>query len=458
MKTVIQSAVFWRTLLVSSVVLVVALLLLWSFYGLNRVIESRATQNLLHEKAQALTEAYQEEGIDGVLSLYEADGLIWSEDDLFDLLEEDDLIVKVLDQQEDTILGFAGIESTDGFMTNALLEHEELDGHRVDALRQPLGNEYDLIVGRFFPDRLFVLAAQLRLITASMVLLAVPMALITAYLLARYVHRRLADMRGVVRRVIQGDFDSRIAVTDNPDEFFRLSEHINQMLDRVSRLRHNVQGVSHGVAHDIKTPVSNIAGRLQLIERDADNPNAVQGHIQEANQHIETLRRTLDALLRLGEVEAGVRKKTMKKTDLSLLCHEMVESFIPVFEDADKQLQSTIEPGIEITGDDELLAQMLINLLENIVEHSRDGGLGWVRLQRHAAEVVLEVGDDGPGIPPNLHEQVFDRFYQMDDSRQTAGNGLGLSLVRSIAQLHSGHIALNPDEPGSVFLIRLPAA
>ncbi|NQY98860.1 MAG: HAMP domain-containing histidine kinase, partial [Henriciella sp.] len=221
-------------------------------------------------------------------------------------------------------------------------------------------------------------------------------------------------------------------------------------------LTRNLQGVSVGVAHDLKTPVSNLAGRLELLQRDAGDPEAVSSHVTAAQAHISTLLRTLDALLRLGEVEAGQRRGAFTEMNLSELVTDLADSFEPLFEDADKHLELRVGPGVVVHGDRDLLTQLISNLLENALEHARDGAKAWIGLRADRDYAFLEVGDDGPGLPAQAGESVFERFVRLESSRSTPGNGLGLSLVRSIAELHSGQARVVATEPGAVFEISLP--
>ena len=219
-----------------------------------------------------------------------------------------------------------------------------------------------------------------------------------------------------------------------------------------------MRSVSVGVAHDLKTPVSNIDGRLQLIERDINDTAAIQEHLERSRDHIATLQRTLDALLRLGEIEAGARRSAFTLVDLSTLCSDLVESFTPVLAEMDKSLQAEIPAGMFAYGDPDLLSQLIINLLENVGEHARDGANAWLQLQRRDNDLLLVIGDDGPGIAEPLREVLFERFVQLDSTRQSSGNGLGLSIVRAIAELHHGSVRLRDDTRGAVFEVRLPSS
>ena len=113
-------------------------------------------------------------------------------------------------------------------------------------------------------------------------------------------------------------------------------------------------------------------------------------------------------------------------------------------------------PGVVVHGDRDLLTQLISNLLENALEHARDGAKAWIGLRAERDHALLEVGDDGPGLPAQATESVFERFVRLESSRSPPGNGLGLSLVRALAELHTGQAREVATEPGAVFEITLP--
>ena len=203
--------------------------------------------------------------------------------------------------------------------------------------------------------------------------------------------------------------------------------------------------------------MSHIRGRLELIDRDRADPNAVADHVAEAEARLDGLLRVFDAMLRLGEIEAGARRQAFQPVDLSALLNRMAADYAPVLEDADKVFNTAIAPGLTIQGDPALVMQLVANLLDNALDHARDGAHVHLVAHKDADTVTLEIGDDGPGIAPGLRDRVFERFFRADASRGTPGNGLGLALVRAIADLHGAPVALRDDAIGAVFTVRFPA-
>ncbi|MCF2909870.1 HAMP domain-containing histidine kinase [Pseudoalteromonas sp. DL2-H2.2] len=243
--------------------------------------------------------------------------------------------------------------------------------------------------------------------------------------------------------------------TANPD-IVALSLAINRMLDEITRLHGNLKTMSVGIAHDLKTPLSRISNRLQSMVQDRDNPAILEGHIDKANNELAQVINTFNNLVRLNAIESGKHIQGFKTFDLSALIDELAQSYQPVFEDSGRRFEVSIVPAVHCHGDRDLLGQLICNLLENALEHSHSDAHVWLRLQSHTDSALLQVGDDGPGIPLGDQPKVFDKFYRADISRGRPGNGLGLSIVRAICDVHKAQLCLLEQQPGAVFNIEIP--
>ena len=453
----LSSTVFRRALLANLAGLVAILLAIWVLFAVHYWQETQNMRANIETVETELLDAYEEGGLERVRrNLTFDERAEWDPDWLFAIMEEDEFIVRLVDEADATIAGFDGIDPSGGW-SQTYIDHEDFDRHPVVSFRFGLeSDDAELVIGQFVPDRLLVLRELLIRGTWLLSLALLPIALVAGFLTSRSVFKRLSTISATAEQVSQGRFSARVPLTGNGDEFDRVGEAVNDMLAQIATLARNLEGVSVGAAHDLKTPVSNLAGRLQLIERDLNNPKATSEHVQVAQNHIQALLRTLDALFRLGEGEAGKRKAAFAPVDLSELVEDLGDSFRPVFEEADKTIDVRTTPSIEIVGDSDLLTQMISNLLENVIEHARDGAHAWIKLRKTGSSAYLQVGDDGPGLPTLEDDDVFERFFRLDASRSTAGNGLGLSLVRSIAELHDGQARLVASEPGAIFEVEIP--
>lgn len=275
-----------------------------------------------------------------------------------------------------------------------------------------------------------------------------------AGLLGRYLQRRLHLISHSAEAIIGGDIRSRMPVSARRDEFDQLAATLNRMLDRIEGLLENLRQVSSDIAHDLRTPLSQLRTKL---EQALDQKGRVeQGVIEDAIRRVDDVLALFAAILRIAEVESGETKRFFRRVDLSALVTELAETFAPSFIDEGQTLLWSIEPGIETEGERELLAQAIINLLENAKHHTPQGTLVRLTLVRAGSIACVGVTDNGPGVPKTDLERVTRRFARLESSRNTAGYGLGLSLVSAVARLHEGRLVLKRLQPGLEAVLELP--
>lgn len=268
--------------------------------------------------------------------------------------------------------------------------------------------------------------------------------------------RRVDAITRTAEAIIAGDLSRRIERTGSGDDFDRLSATLNTMLDRIAGLMENLRQVSNDVAHDLRTPLSRL--RQGLEEAEARNLTAADYKrvVERARDEADVLLGTFSALLRIAQIEAGAQRSAFRRVDIADVMRTIADAYGPVLEDGGRSFQSDIAPVSPITGDRELLVQLFANLVENALRHTPVGSHIVVNLRDGPTGVVAEVSDDGPGIMEKERTRVFQRFYRLETSRTTPGDGLGLSLVAAIADLHHASIELLDNEPGLRILIRFP--
>jgi signal transduction histidine kinase len=269
--------------------------------------------------------------------------------------------------------------------------------------------------------------------------------------MSRNVLRRVEQVNRTAERVMRGNLSDRVPLKGTTDEFDQLAANLNNMLDQIERLMAGMREVSDNVAHDLRTPLARLRARLELSligSQDAKEPEegaqteAVRAAIDEADR----LLATFNALLNIAEAESGARRSPAEPLDLAQTARAAAELYEPVAEEKGCALKLDVEPGIMIRGDRHLLSQAVANLLDNALKYG--GGEVKLSAHQHDGRAALEVSDTGPGIPETEREAVFDRFVRLEPSRSTPGNGLGLSLVRAVARLHNGTVALGDNHPG----------
>lgn len=282
-----------------------------------------------------------------------------------------------------------------------------------------------------------------------------PLTLLSGALLSRAVLQRLAGITETVERVREGDLSRRAPLAGRQDEFDRLADNINAMLDTIGALTRNLRDVSVGIAHELRSPLTRIHNRLVEMKQGCIEPGQSGPAIDGALAEIAATLTTFDALLTIGQIEANAQRKGFEEMRFSDLVAELAEVYQPVATEQGKQLNARVAPDVELRGNRALLTQMISNLLENAIEHTPAGTTITLALKTAAGGRTLIVQDDGPGIPPAESERIFDRFYRLERSHTTPGSGLGLSLVRSICGLHGFTVKLSPSTSGARFEISM---
>jgi signal transduction histidine kinase len=181
--------------------------------------------------------------------------------------------------------------------------------------------------------------------------------------------------------------------------------------------------------------------------------DALEGALQE----IDAILETFGALLRIAQIESGARKAGFVELELEEVLRTVIEVYQPALEEKGQTLTETIDEGLRVRGDRELLSQLFANLLENATRHSPAGAHIEVSARCILPRIEARVADNGQGIPEPLRSKVTQRFFRMEQSRTTPGNGLGLSLVAAIAGLHDAALELSDNHPGLRATVHLRA-
>ncbi|MCM8732529.1 ATP-binding protein [Hephaestia sp. GCM10023244] len=277
-----------------------------------------------------------------------------------------------------------------------------------------------------------------------------------ALLLGGYLRRRLERLGAPVRAIVGGDLDSRMPVSDGHDEFDQLALALNAMLDRIAQLLENLRQVSSDVAHDLRTPLAQLRGQLEAALDVPRDSAAYRIGLKRAIVQSDDLLALSAAILRISEVEDGAVKRTFARIDINDLVTDLCDSFAPAVADGGRTLTCDAAPGLALSGDRELLAQALVNLLDNAQHHIPPGARITIAAAGDAATVRLTVADNGPGVAPEDRERITRRFVRLDSSRATPGHGLGLNLVVAVAQTHGGTVAIDDNQQGLRVTMTLP--
>jgi signal transduction histidine kinase len=316
----------------------------------------------------------------------------------------------------------------------------------VRVLAVPLGDGKRLVVGRDLSelDAIREVIGRALLISSTVSLL---LAFAGAQLFRRLIEARIGRIRRTAARIAAGELSSRIAVQGN-DEFARLGTDINQMLDRIESLMEGVRHVSNSIAHDLRTPLGRVRNRLERALGATAEPQALVGDARLAIEEIDSLIGLFDKLLQIAAAESGMRTRSYGLLDIAAIARDMAELYEAAAEEQEMVLRYTGADALSVRGDRDLLATALASLIDNAIKYARSGTHVDIGVHGGQDEIVVSVRDYGPGVPEADIGRVCERFYRVDQSRHLPGNGLGLSIVTAIAQLHGASLRLRNAGPG----------
>ena len=353
----------------------------------------------------------------------------------------------------------------DGWMRFRL----DADGRRGDgphiaqATSFVLAGGVQLLVGRDLAENVAFRNRIVAALASSGALMLV-LGLIGGIVLSRRALARIETINRTSDRIMAGEFDRRVPLKGSGDEFDRLAQNLNAMLDQIERLMAGMRQVTDNIAHDLRSPLGRLRSRIEVALIEPPSPDASTAEryrevLQQTIGEADHLLATFTALLDIAEAEAGSPRGRMAPLDLAAFARDLADLYEPVAEEKGQTLTIATDPApIEVRGDRHMLSRAVANLLENAVKCTPSGGRIAVTVTTDGKMARLVVADDGPGIPAAERERVFDRFYRLEASRTTEGNGLGLSLAQAVVRLHGGTIALGDNGPGLVATVTLPLA
>ena len=251
-------------------------------------------------------------------------------------------------------------------------------------------------------------------------------------------------------RVSHGELAARIPLLGKGDDIDLLSRDINVALERLAAAVESMRQVSSDIAHDLKTPLNHLKITLEEAKLNAARGAPVADELESALAEADQINQTFEALLRIAQIESGARKSRFAPVNLTEIFARLPKSMAASRRMPGRTLKCDFEPGGQhmISGDRELLTQMYANLIENAIRHCPQGAVIRLSIIATGDPIVTSVEDNGPGIPEDEHEKVFRRLYRLEKSRTSPGTGLGLSLVKAMADLHAAEIRLENAQPG----------
>lgn len=290
--------------------------------------------------------------------------------------------------------------------------------------------------------------------------IAVGIAAFGGYALARRALAPVGRMADQARTITAERLNERLPVVTSDDELGHLATVFNETFARLEQSFEQLRRFTADASHELRTPLTAIRSVGEVGLREHHDERAYREIIGSMLEEADRLGRLVDSLLTLSRADAGQVKLKLERMDLAELAREVVNHLGVLAEEKRQFLSVEASAPVHATADRLVLRQAVINLVDNAIKYSPEGGRVRVSVQDHVDGPTLEVMDTGAGIAAEHREHIFDRFYRVDKarSRELGGTGLGLAIARWAVETHGGRIELESKEgKGSLFRIRLPS-
>lgn len=325
----------------------------------------------------------------------------------------------------------------------------------VRILLTQLNGGYQLLVGAELEETQDLLN---QLFKASLIAISIIFALsiFIGSLMARRMLNRINEVTNTADNIIDGDLSHRIPVVDDRNnELDRLSRSLNRMLDRNEELMIGTRETSNNLAHDLRNPLNRIRHRIESAKFEEVDEIGFEQFADDTIEDIDGVISTFNALLSIAQIESGESRKDWHSFSLKDLLDDLSEIYEIVAQEHGILWNYTATEDLTINGNKQLIAQLFTNLLDNAFKYSPTEST--INLSYSLSEtknsIDVTISDQGPGIPETEYDSVFKRFHRLDSARSTEGNGLGLSLVKAVVDLHDAEIILSDNNPGLVVMV-----
>ena len=416
----------------------------------------KANAELLHSKVKEFADTYHDSGIAEIRK---------------DASQKrsDEFLVRISDPQNHTLFAslpygdIQGPKALAGLEARLILPSERLFTINLgkwgtfEFANTKLTNGILLQIGRNTEKRRLLLEH----FVASCLAVGFPVLLLAlggGTLMADRALRPLRNLTATVQSIVAtGKLDARIPPEKTVGELRDLVVSFDRMLEKIQALVEGMRGVLDNVAHDLRTPITRLRGVAELALRHPGDVAGSQEALADCVEESERVITMLNTLMDISEVETGAMKLNLEPVDVTELARQLAEFYGEVAEDKGVTIALSADKRCETVADENRLRQAVANLLDNAIKYTPEGGKVEVGVQFAGGQVVVSVRDTGIGIPEEDLSRVWERLYRGDKSRSQRGLGLGLSLVKAIAQAHLGECRVRSEVgKGSEFTLRIP--
>lgn len=286
---------------------------------------------------------------------------------------------------------------------------------------------------------------------SALIMFFMLMVILVSFFISNFVVSRINIIGHTANDIIlTGDLSRRISIDTSWDDLSNLAQILNQLLEQIESLISGVRDVSDNIAHDLRTPLTRLRNNLENLKKENQTDEKKVNSIIEEADHLLS---TFNSLLRITNIEKGAKEKAFTKVDLKDLLCDVIELYDPIAEDKNIKLHYNIVQTSEILGDRNLLFQCFANIVDNAIKFSDQDKSVEISLNTNIEKTVIKISDKGIGLSDQEKGKAFNRFFRSDKSRNKVGNGLGLSLVKAIIEMHGAEISLSDNNPGLVVTI-----
>ena len=288
----------------------------------------------------------------------------------------------------------------------------------------------------------------------------VALAGVGGYVLARRALAPIDHLGAEARRITAERLHERLSVPNERDEIGRLAAVINDTLARLELSFEQLRRFTADASHELRTPLSVIRGIGEMNLRETRTAAEYKDAMGSMLEEVDRLTRLVDSLLQLSRGDAGTVRLSREAVDLGQLARDVVASLGILAEERQQRLTVDAADHVRVLADRLVLRDAITNVIDNAIKYSPNGSTIDVRVHRDGDRGAVSVTDQGPGIPVEHRERIFDRFYRIDEgrSRELGGTGLGLAIARWAVETHGGHISVDSTDRGSVFRVVIPLA
>ncbi len=317
------------------------------------------------------------------------------------------------------------------------------------------GNRFEIVLGtpnEVIDNDIWILTNLMLFIGAGLLVVAP----IGGYLLARNATQPVRKIISTTRSLNPSSLDSRLEIRGTGDELDQISVEINSFLDQISKYLNSHREFIANAAHELRSPLTAIQTSVEVSLGKVRTVDEYRDELETVSEQCEQLRHLVNQLLELAETDVAIRHSMAGDFDLTEMIEKSTDVFAGIAEEKQVVINTQLQPNVVMQGDSSKIRQVVNNLIDNALKFTPEGGQVFIELAMTLQQIRFVVRDTGAGVPESELNKIFDRFYQIEPSRQrdrVRGNGLGLSICKSIVEMHRGRISASLPAAGGLEVV-----